>query len=668
MNDSALGAAGRRAARPERARPRLSGLLLCLLLASAFLPSRPAGAWEPWLPPGQGPAAPAEGKPHQLPGGPGRPPVAADGTAATLAEVRTRLARKIARLCRDGSPGLQGARLAGKAAPDTLRSVALLCDFADSLLYGRYGQVAGDFPPPRQSDFYYTAHDSLYYAHLLRDVSTYWQAVSGGRFTLSCDVVGAVVNLPHPMAYYGNDPQEGEQSILLAADVVAAADPLVDFSAYDTVLLIHAGAGEETDILDNSPEQIYSTYLGPEDFADAVAESILTIPYLPTADQPAGQGVSHVLVLPENEFQDPLGSFAGYFGSLGVYCFEVGLRLGMLSLSDFTPAGHPDSQGIGEFGLMGYGLFVGAGFIPDQPCPFNKMLMGWLTPYRIEPAALDSFLLTPAERTTTPRACARVEITGQEYWLLEYRLQDPDGNAMFSFAGDLNGNGVPDFYDADSDSGDGRPTGYFDPATDQREWLTGAEWDFFMSENQARPDSMSNGLGYKGAGSGIYIWHVDEGVIQDVFGADRNLYNADPARKAVDVEEADAIQDLDSSFPSAYYLGSDGDSFRGEDQAEFGPGTIPSTETAGGAPTGIMIDRISNVVADSTAGPPLHIAYVETMTFHCFRGAPAGQPRELARLLLPDVDLRGSHLLAIDLDLPPDGVQEIVVAGHAGEV
>ena len=38
-----------------------------------------------------------------------------------------------------------------------------------------------------------------------------------------------------------------------------------------------------------------------------------------------------------------------------------------------------------------------------------------------------------------------MDITGQEYWLLEYRLQDPDGNRFFASAGDLNGNDVPDF-------------------------------------------------------------------------------------------------------------------------------------------------------------------------------------------------------------------------------
>ncbi len=569
----------------------------------------------------------------------------------------------------DGSTGLQQRRLAGEKAPAMLHAIVLMCDFADSAFYGRPGLSPEAPATSTQSDFYYATHDSLYYAHQMRDVSDYFTAVSDGQFALTRDVLGTIVHLPHPMAYYGNDPTEGEQTVLLAADVVAAVDPLVDFSLYDTVVLIHAGAGEETDILDNSPEQIYSTYLGPEDFAGAVDDSVLTTPYIPTDDQPAGTGVQNVLVLPENEFQDPYGSFKGYFGSLGVYCFEVGLRLGMLSLSDFTPSGHPDSQGIGEFGLMGYGLFVGAGFIPPHPIAFNKLLMGWLDPFPVDPTPGATWTLGPAEHTHGADACARVDITGREYWLLEYRLQDPDANGIFSFTGDLNGNNVPDFYDADSAYGDGRPTSYFDPATDQREWLTGAEWDFFMSENTARPD------GVKGAGSGIYIWHVDEGVIQAAFGAASNLFNADASHKSVDLEEADGIQDLDTRQSSPWLLGGDFDSFRGEDAPVFGPATRPSTETANGARTGIVFDEISDV-ADSTytyhagtdsAYTGLH--YADAMAFRCRRAeALVGAPTLAMTALLDGIDLGGCQPLAADLDQDGAGQEVLAVAADGAVV
>ena len=261
----------------------------------------------------------------------------------------------------DGFRGLQQQRLAGLKAPASLNAIVLMCDFADSLMLGRHGQIPGDFPPPMQTEIYYLAHDQLYFENLLRDVALYFQSVSNGAFEFRYTVHPETVNLPEPMAFYGNHPSEGEQPLQLAAEVIAAVDDEVDFSEFDTVMLIHAGAGEETDIIGDSPEQIFSTYLDPADFSEAVSDGLLEVPYLAGGDFSELKGIDHVLILPETEFQDPISGFGGYFGSLGVYCFEVGLRLGMLSLSDFTPAGRPDSQGIGEFGLMDYGLFVGMG-------------------------------------------------------------------------------------------------------------------------------------------------------------------------------------------------------------------------------------------------------------------------------------------------------------------
>lgn len=574
----------------------------------------------------------------------------------------------------DGSSRLQKMRLAGEKAPASLNAILLMCDFSDSLMLGRYGQVPGDFPPPMQSEIYYAAHDSVFFDHLIQDVADYYDNVSGGAFSLNFTIHPRVVNLPNPMGFYGNHPTEGEQPILMAAAVVDSLDSEIDFSPYDTVILIHAGAGEETDILGNSPEQIYSTYLDPDDFAEAHEDSLIEFPYLPTDTHPDGEGITHVLVLPECEYQDRVDNFGGRFGSLGVYCFEVGLRLGMLSLSDFTPGGRPDSQGIGEFGLMGYGLFVGMGWIPPHPCAYNKQLMGWLSPQELTAGDAREYFLTPSEQSADPQAAIRVDLTGQEYWLLAYRMQDPDGNRIFTHPGDLNGNNIPDFFDDDSEYGNGIPTGFFDPDTDTRERLLDCEWDFFMSENSAR-------LPYvKGAGSGVYIWHIDEGVVQWAFDQPSNLFNSDPDRKSVDLEEADGIQDLDSRTPSAYQLGGDDDSFRGEDADHFDPWTYPNTSTNGGAFSGVIFSDFRPVVSDSAAfisyinnnvSPPdtiMGFVYNDTITFTLAAlSGENGGPAVAARRQLPaGMDLRGSHLLFADLD--GDGLEEIIAAGHEGEV
>ena len=587
--------------------------------------------------------------------------------APTPPEVARRLAERAAPLLAESRAG-DARRAPGEKAPAVLEAIVFSCDFADSLLLGRHGLVPGDFPPPRQSDRHYDAHDSTYLHHRLQDVAAYFADVSGDALEIRFTVHPRTVNLPHPMSWYGNHPTLGEQPVALAAAVVDSLDQEIDFTRYDTFVLVHAGAGEETDILGDSPEQIYSTYLDPRDFAAAFEDDQLDRPYLPAAGFAEGEGIDRVLVLPETAQQDPYGSFGGGFGSLGLYCFEFGLHLGMLSLSDFTPAGRPDSQGVGQYDLMGYGLFVGLGYLPPQPGPFNKLLMGWLDPVPVDPDAGARVLLAPASGPGG-LACARIDITGQEYWLAEYRLQDPDGNRRFGFPGDLNGNGLPDFWDADSQNGDGTPTGKFDAAVDTHEDLRGAEWDFAMSENRARLP------GELGAGSGVYVWHVDEGVVAASFGQATNLFNADPARKAVDLEEADGIQDLDTNEPSDWQLGGDDDSFRGEGNARFGPDTRPDTRSNAGLATGVLMTGFSDVVRDSAAyvvqvGEFSYAGYdyADTMSFTVSRvSAAPGARLPYARVALPaGVDLASSHLLAVDLD--GTGTEEIVAADASGGV
>ena len=255
------------------------------------------------------------------------------------------------------------------------------------------------------------------------------------------------------------------------------------------------------------------------DFEAAVEDSLLEEPGLPTGD---GTLVQHVLILPETETQDAVPSLGlnGFFGMRGVYCFEFGLRLGMLSLADFTPSEYPDSQGIGNYGLMGYGLFTGLGIVPAAPCAMNRMLMGWVE--AVEATAPGRYELPPIATGVGDTLLLRVPINDREYFLLEYRLQDPDGTFTFTF-GDLNGNRVPDFLDASS--ADGTPASSFDPATDVWESTLGAEWDYFMSEFPVQEEIDGVGRG-PGRGNGLYIWHIDERVIRDALVAGTNTINA----------------------------------------------------------------------------------------------------------------------------------------------
>ena len=575
-------------------------------------------------------------------------------------------------------------RLAGKRAPASLSVLVVGVDFSDSLLVGRSNQMpefAGWPEQRRQSERIagtnlpmFSAHDPAYLDIQLRKVADYFETVSFGQFQLNWTVHPDLVNVGRfasdprtSMGWYGDEDSSSVRLVDLSRDVISRIDPSVDFSLYDTLVLVHAGAGQETDILGDSPEQIFSNYLDRRDFELAVEAGYLAEARLVTGES----DVEHVLILPESESQDPFpaAGFFGFFDTRGVYCFEFGLRLGMLNLGDFTPAGRPDSQGVGNFCLMGYGLFTGLGIVPSAPSAINRQLMGWVPRVDVrQDADIRIGAMGPAGAAVSDTLLVRVPISDREYFLVEYRLQDPSGDLFFTFD-DLNGNRLPDFFDADSAFGDGSPTGPFDPIVDTWESTAGAEWDWFMSENDARsPDRCM-----RAGGSGLYIWHIDERVIVDSITGGENVVNADARRKGVDVEEADGIQDLDSSRPSPYFLGWDGDAWRGEGAFEFGPTTDPSSASADGTPTGIRIHSISKVAADTTRVDAFcqQINFRPAVNFRVeFAAATVGSIRPKATRRLVDAAPIGEPKL-VDLSTSsqaPDGVLEIVQSAESGLV
>lgn len=584
-----------------------------------------------------------------------------------------RIQRVRAALQPDGPSAVQFERLQKRAAPASLSLLVVGCDFSDSLMVGRDRTQFTGWPAPRRSaqplpgtDIpLFAAHDAAFFDLQMQRVNDYYRSVSFDRFSLEWDVHPTIVNLPRPMGYYGDSDSSTVRAVRMAREVIDAIDAEVDFSAYDTLVLIHAGAGRETDLNGDSPAQIFSNYLDRRDFEVAVEAGYLEEALLSTGEI----GIEHVLVLPEAQAQDPPSSNprGGFFDVRGVYAFEIGLRLGMLSLADFTPSGLPDSQGIGNFGLMGYGLFVGLSIVPSAPCAMNRALMGWVDPVEVSgDAELRIGAMDEVGAAVSDTLVVRVPINDREYWLLEYRLQDPDGDLFYGFD-DLNGNAFPDFYDQDSTFGNGWPTSTFDPTTDEWERELGAEWDWFMSENPVRSGDRCQRAG----GSGLYIWHIDERVIEDALLAGTNTINADPARKGVDVEEADGIQDLDRGALSPYLLGSDRDVWRGEGSAEFGPSTLPSTANNDGLPTGIRFHEISSVVVDSLPrdedGFCTGFVHPPAMTLRVSFGAvPENEPREIARVR--------SSARAVNADLrladlgQADGALEILAVTNGGEV
>ncbi|UCG52540.1 MAG: T9SS type A sorting domain-containing protein [Candidatus Latescibacterota bacterium] len=477
--------------------------------------------------------------------------------------------------------------LAGSPAlEDTIAAIGIQVQFADSLMGGQEGSR-------REA-----VHDSLFFANQLKHIDQYFKGASRDRLAVRWDVTGKIYNLPEPMGYYGDDRLQDDRAIEMMSSVIDSADDDVDFSRYHTVMLIHAGAGQETDIADDSREQLWSSLYASDDINRAFPDSMVF--GLITNDSLGGEPffVSNFMLLPEDASQDGVT-----IGSLGIWAFEMGSRLGLLPLFDSTPDGVPDSRGVGDYDLMSSGLFnvvidaglrLRPGFVPGFPCAFNRVVAGWVDPLIVKNDGLYRLrdINSPAPGDT---ACLKIPVSENEYFLVVNRVHDTNFDSLFTFT-DLDSNFFPD--NADS--------------------LGGAEFDFFLT-GTTNPFAVLPDPDFGGAprffahtGSGVYVWHVDENVIRQTI-ATGFLPNDFVSRKGVDLEEADGIQDLDATS-GPFSTGSHFDSFRESNNARFGPGTKPSSVAHSGAPTGIRITDISNPATVMTCRVEVSRPYEETRT------------------------------------------------------
>ncbi len=444
---------------------------------------------------------------------------------------------------------------------DTLRVIAIQVQFADSLMGGQPGSNRS------------ALRDSTWFANELAHCEQYFRGASHARFHMDWTVAGRLYSLPQGMGYYGADSREEERVVELAQSVIDLADDDIDFSQYEHVFIIHAGAGQETDIGGDSPNQIWSSFYDRGDIRDAQDDD--DSPGLPTEDTLGGDAffVDNFTVVPSHASQD----FATV-GTLGIWVFELGSRVGMVPLFDSTPAGGPDSQGVGNFCLMAYGIFNVNGFVPAFPCAFNRMLAGWLDPVVVDASDTPAVIRLSDVNTgsASDTLCVKVPITDSEYFLITNRVHDANFDSLFTF-GDPDSDLVPDNTDS----------------------LEGAEFDFFLTDltnpfvYRFDPDYGFDVL-FRHTGSGVYIWHVDERVVTD---AEERGYLPDDysARKGVDLEEADGVQDLDRPGAAALALGAHFDSYRLGDgnQPVFGPDTKPASGSNAGAKTGISVETLS---------------------------------------------------------------------------
>jgi M6 family metalloprotease-like protein len=455
---------------------------------------------------------------------------------------------------------------------------------------------------PQWPDF--QPHDPAYFRRQLDHLEDYWETVSGGEAGFSVDLDTRVHRLSDPLSRYGEDDDSLQRMAELLRDAISAADPDLDFSPYDAVMVIHAGLGQESDLALDTPSDIWSSYISAAD----LEEELDLATGIETDD---GAIVSAGIIVPEMETQDAADEDPSkILATLGVMAFETGHFFGLPDLFDTGPAPQ-DSWGIGSWGIMGLGAWNANGFVPPHPCAWSKRRLGWATAQPI--ASGDTLSLAPIE--AHPATLLSARISPSDLFLIAYRK------------GDLNDNGCYDFLDADGDS----IFSYFDPLSGDR--YLGSEFDYYLPTGSGAPCD--------GSSSGVLIWHVDDDVIAVSAPLDINQVNAEAGRKGVDLEEAGGVQNLDQ-YPGSW--GDPGDFWN--PGTTFGPDTQPDTRTNSGARSGwaFTVDAVSPEAAI------LH-ATIEA--------SQAGWPLTIAEPLIGD-------LLAADFDL--DGAADVIALGASGQL
>lgn len=535
------------------------------------------------------------------------------------------------------------ASSAAAAFPDTLNILALRAEFQPDSLEETTGnglfmlaanpEITID-PPP---------HNRAYFAAQLTALANYYKSVSNGKVVLNFQVLpndeNAAYRLPQDMRYYGPGRDSAERDKRLSEllrDAINAADAAggVDFSQFDSFIIFHAGIGEDfAEEIDETPNDIPSAFLNLNDLRKDLGNN--DPGYRGIAVQNGAFFIEDGIILPETQSREIAGSGLIEFGLLGTSTLMFGYQLGLPNLFN-TETG---ASGIGQFGLMDQGSNNYQGLIPAQPEAWSKVFLGWEEPIVITSG--ENFEIAAA-LANNPNKIYKIPITDSEYFLLENRSRDINGDRIAS-GRDVNGVRIQ-FRESDF------------AAEQAISVITQVdEYDFGLpytvdQNNRALP------------GPGILIWHIDENIIRANYASNR--VNADADHRGVDLEEADGAQDIGRFYGfldpgSGSELGLPEDAWwsenpviteylRPDEPVSFGPKTMPSTAANNGSNTGIVITNFSDIAPVMTFSLRNQFA---VPNFPQYAGGSS------AVLLSP--------MLA---DLTGDGRADIVAATVSGEI
>lgn len=473
-------------------------------------------------------------------------------------------------------------------------------------------------PPP---------HNAAYFSSHIEALKRYYEFVSEGKITLTWDVFppvsDSIYELPHPMSYYGkcdfSEVVGGLENYF--RDAIRLADttsPEINFAAYESIFLFHAGSDRQNDI--GFPETCSDLFTG---FIDYV-----TLDDTVYVDNDSGY-ITNALLMPETACQDNRATAMN-----AVIAHEFGHQLGLVDLYSTQTF----MSQLGDFALMdnnGFGSGIDYGFpvgrvfgaVPLYPMAWSRAHLGFVDVVDFRQGT--DIQLAAAEVVSNSIKVARVPISDKEYYLIENRIIDVDEYIAGTVADSITGVLLGPAYCIVCDTNE---TGHI------TDIYPTSEYDFLMP------------------GSGVMIYHVDEKVagLDYNYDGDNNFDDnqlqwawdafGNPVTRFITIVEADGFVNFGGYYRSGY--GSENDMYRDDRNNALTPNSNPPTIDNTGNQTHISIDNITRVLDTTIAKPVLMDSLIkfDVTTNNLVDGFPvrAGYPVYRISPIVDDIEGDGS--------------------------
>lgn len=388
-------------------------------------------------------------------------------------------------------------------------------------------------------------HDQHYFEAHLQFIKNYFETVSRNQISIDYQVLPDVYTLPQKMAEYspiGENPDLSEMGEFITdiwTIVGNSQNTEIDFTSGDNIafVIFHAGIGLDVELrgtnLDKTPQDLPSIYLSKQAISDFLDDPSFS-------GFPINNGdllVDNSLIIPRTLTRsgtDAVGNpFVLPLSINGLLTAQIGSHLGLPDLFN-TETGR---SGIGRFGLMdGAGIFSYNGLFPPELSAWEKTYLGWETPFLVDTKS-ESTISLPANSDSQNQSIAKIPLSGSEYFLVENRHRDPEGNGVTLTVEKSDGSTVSQTFTNQDTAFNNQESG-FDDLLEPGVIVDVSNYDFSLPGGIISEDDGTERV----LNGGMLIWHIDEGIIDSKI--DENTINNNPDRKGVDLEEADGAQDI----------------------------------------------------------------------------------------------------------------------------